>query len=56
MPLDAHIDQLQQKHQALESQLSSLIKNPSATDTELAILKREKLKLKDEIYRLNRVG
>ena len=53
MSVDAHIAQLQQKHKALEAELSNLTKTPSASDMELARVKREKLKLKDEISRLN---
>ena len=53
MPVDAHIAQLQQKHQALETKLADLTKTPSVSDVGLAMVKREKLKLKDEINRLN---
>ena len=53
MSVDAHIQQLQQKHQALEDQLNDLTKTPSVSDDELARVKREKLKLKDEIARLS---
>lgn len=52
MSVDARIDQLKQRHQNLESQLSGLAKEPSASDIELAEVKRQKLRLKDEINRL----
>ncbi len=52
MSVEAHIQQLEQRHQLLESQLADLISTPSANDTELISVKRKKLKLKDEIYRL----
>lgn len=53
MSVDAHIHQLHQKHQSLEDQLAGLRTSPSANDIELLEIKREKLRLKDEIARLN---
>ena len=52
MALEAHIQSLEQKHQALESQLADLTLSPASTDHEMRQLKQEKLKLKDEITRL----
>ena len=52
MSVEAHIQQLEQRHQVLESQLSDLIGAPSASDKELLQVKRQKLKIKDEIFRL----
>ena len=52
MSVEAHIQQLKERHTALESELSSLIGSPSANDEELAQVKRQKLRLKDEINRL----
>jgi len=52
MSVDAHIQQLEQRHQILKSELASLTTSPSASDTELVEVKRQKLKLKDEIARL----
>ncbi|MDD9908423.1 MAG: DUF465 domain-containing protein [Ahrensia sp.] len=53
MSVEAHVQQLRERHSALESQLSSLIASPSASDVELAEVKRQKLRLKDEINRLS---
>ncbi|MEM8750883.1 MAG: DUF465 domain-containing protein [Pseudomonadota bacterium] len=53
MSLDAHIEQLQSKHQKLEGELSSLVLSPSASDTEIADLKRRKLQIKDQILKLS---
>ena len=53
MSVDAHIQQLNQKHQSLEDQLAGLRASPSANDVEFLELKRQKLRLKDEIARLN---
>ena len=52
MSITAHVEQLEQRHQILESELAALITRPSASDEELAEVKRRKLKLKDEIARL----
>ncbi|MGI9391604.1 MAG: YdcH family protein [Boseongicola sp.] len=52
MSVEAHIQQLKERHTALESELSTLIASPSANDEELAEVKRQKLRLKDEINRL----
>jgi len=53
MSVDAHIHQLHKKHQSLEDQLAGLRASPAANDIELLEIKREKLRLKDEIARLN---
>ena len=52
MSITAHVEQLEQRHQMLESELAALINRPSASDQELADVKRRKLKVKDEIARL----
>lgn len=53
MPLSGHLDVLSDKHRVLERKLEQALNSPSASDTELTELKREKLKLKDEIQRLS---
>lgn len=52
MSVEAHIQQLKERHTALESELLTLVASPSANDEELAEVKRQKLRLKDEISRL----
>lgn len=52
MSLQAHIERLRERHGHLESQLSELMASPSASDDELAEVKRQKLRVKDEITRL----
>jgi hypothetical protein len=52
MSLQSHLAELERKHQALESALSEAMAHPSATDVEVAEMKRRKLQLKDEISRL----
>ena len=52
MSSNARIHSLEQKHQSLEAELSELMSRPSVSDEQIAVLKRKKLQLKDEIGRL----
>lgn len=52
MPLSGHLDVLSGKHRVLERKLEQALNHPSVSDDELARIKREKLKIKDEIQRL----
>jgi len=51
MSMASHVESLKRKHQKLETQLEETARHPSADGIELAALKREKLRLKDEIER-----
>ena len=53
MSMTAHIEKLRERHAAVDSQLGKLSRHPSASDREIVDLKREKLRLKDEITRLD---
>ena len=52
MSLQAHLGELHAKHRALEAELADAMNHPASSDAEIAELKRKKLKLKDEISRL----
>jgi hypothetical protein len=52
MSIQAHLAELERKHQALESELSDALAHPSVDDMTIAELKRRKLQVKDEIARL----
>ena len=52
MSLQAHLGELHAKHKALEAELADAMNHPASSDAEIAELKRKKLKLKDEISRL----
>jgi hypothetical protein len=52
MTLQAHLSELISKHKALETELADAIAHPASTDQEIAGIKRRKLKIKDEITRL----
>ncbi len=52
MSLEDRVGALRSKHQTLEQQLASESNRPHPDDVAIAKLKREKLKLKDELARL----
>jgi len=52
MSLQAHIGELEAKHHALKAEIELEQASPSADDLHIHELKREKLRLKDEIARL----
>lgn len=54
MSLKNHLTELQLKHSALEKELEESMAHPATTDSQLADIKRRKLKIKDEITRLER--
>jgi hypothetical protein len=54
MSLKNHLNELIGKHQALEKELADAIGHPASTDSQLAEIKRRKLRVKDEITRLER--
>ncbi len=56
MALDAHVNELADKHRVLEKQIETEMARPSADDIEISKLKREKLRIKDELERLKAEG
>ncbi|HEY1612261.1 MAG TPA: DUF465 domain-containing protein [Rhizomicrobium sp.] len=52
MALDGHIQELSEKHHRLEELIASEMAHPDWDETRVAALKKEKLRLKDEIERL----
>lgn len=53
MSLSSHLDQLRRKHADLERRLQAERIRPGFDDLSLSALKKEKLRLKDEIARLS---
>lgn len=53
MALDAHLQELSEKHRQLERRIEEETARPGSDDMEIRRLKQEKLKLKDEIARLS---
>ena len=52
MAIEAHLAELEKRHQALEQEISDALAHPSADDLQILELKRKKLHVKDEIARL----
>lgn len=54
MSLQSDLAELMAQHKVLETRLADALEHPASTDEEIAALKRQKLKLKDDIARLER--
>jgi hypothetical protein len=52
MAIEAHLAELERRHEALEQEISDALAHPSTDDLTIAELKRRKLQVKDEIARL----
>ena len=52
MAIEAHLMELEKRHEALEQEISEVLTHPSADDLQVVELKRRKLHVKDEIARL----
>jgi hypothetical protein len=52
MALDAHLVELTDKHRALEEKIEAEMARPLADTLKISEMKKEKLRIKDEIARL----
>lgn len=52
MTLAAHLAELSEKHRNLERKIEEEMARPGADDIQITKLKREKLRIKDEIVKL----
>ena len=52
MSIQAHLVELEKRHQALEEEINDAMAHPSSDGLVIAELKRRKLQVKDEIARL----
>ena len=52
MAINAHVAELERRHNKLEKEISDALAHSSTDDLTIAELKRRKLKLKDEIEHL----
>ena len=52
MSIASHITELKRKHEHLSSAVEAAQRRPATDDLEIAELKKQKLKLKEEIARL----
>ncbi|OLP44078.1 YdcH family protein [Rhizobium oryziradicis] len=52
MTIQAHIESLAKKHEDLEDKLHVALSSPSIDDAEILEIKRNKLRLKDQMQKL----
>jgi hypothetical protein len=52
MASTAHIEELSEKHRAIERKIEEELSHPSSDELTIAALKKEKLRLKDQIAKL----
>lgn len=55
MSMDSHLQELQRKHQHLSEVVEEAQRSPGADDLVIHDLKKQKLRIKEEIARLSRV-
>ena len=53
MDSGSHLQELRRKHETLSLQVEEAQRHPGTDDLEIAQLKKQKLKLKEEIFRLS---
>jgi hypothetical protein len=56
MTLAGHLAELSEKHRLLEMRIQEELARPSADDIQLSRLKKEKLRIKDEMAKLRGNG
>ncbi len=52
MSVSSHVQELRKKHQALSEQVEAAQRSPSFDEIEIKQMKRQKLRLKEQIERL----
>jgi hypothetical protein len=52
MSLNSHLTELRRKHETLSTRIEQEQRHPGADDMAIATLKKEKLRLKEEIERI----
>jgi hypothetical protein len=53
MSLSSHLEELRRKHEALSLRVEEAQRSPGYDDLEIAEMKKQKLRLKEEITRLS---
>jgi hypothetical protein len=54
MSLQSHLTELRRKHETLSHRIEQEQRQPGSNDLEISGMKKEKLKLKEEITRISR--
>lgn len=55
MTMSSHLQELRRKHQTLSDQVEQAQRNPGSDDLQIMELKKQKLRLKEEIERLSHI-
>lgn len=53
MSVSSHLEELKRKHEALSEQVENEQRSPGSSDFDIVEMKKQKLKLKEEIERLS---
>ncbi len=53
MSVSAHVEQLKKKHESLSEEVEAAQRAPGIDDLAIADLKKQKLRIKEEIFRLS---
>lgn len=53
MNLGSHLEELRKKHQSLAERVEAAQRTPGIDDLEITELKKQKLRIKEEIHRLS---
>lgn len=53
MTMSSHLQELRKKHQSLSERVEKAQRSPGIDDLQLAELKKQKLRIKEEIHRLS---
>lgn len=53
MSVSSHLEELKRKHEALSDKVEAEQRSPGSSDLDIAEMKKEKLRLKEEIERLS---
>lgn len=53
MSLSSHLQELKKKHESLSAEVEVAQRSPGADDAVITALKKQKLRLKEEIHRLS---
>ena len=52
MSLSSHLDELRKKHATLSDEVEAAQRSPGSSNVQITELKKQKLRLKEEIHRL----
>lgn len=53
MSLVSHLQELKRKHETLSAEVESAVRNPATDGLQLTEMKKQKLRLKEQIHRLS---